>query len=122
MINDFLMVLMTQHLAEQTHFYKDILGLELIFDKQDTVGLGRHKKLFIVLRTDKAEDSHHQTEQKGPQIMTFKCQGSLDEYTEKISRSGFKVRNQLVLAEHPLQYLFIEDFDGNEICLEFILN
>jgi catechol-2,3-dioxygenase len=122
MILDLLVVLMTQNLSRQVHFYKNILDLELIFDNQDTVGLGKNKRLFIVLREDTSENSHHSLEHKGPQIITFKCQGDVEQYIEKIKKSGFRVRDTLKLPKHNAHYLFIEDYDGNEICLDFPLN
>ena len=121
MVLDFLVVLMTKNLSKQVCFYKDMLGLELIFDNRDAIGLGKDKRIFIVLREDKSENSHHLSEHKGPQIMTFKCQGDVDSYIEKIRRSGFNVRDTLKLPEYNTHYLFIEDYDGNEICLDFKL-
>ena len=118
MIQDFLIVLMTNNLPQQRHFYNDILGLDLLFDNTDTVGLGKQSQLFIVLREDNAKDSHHRSEQKGPQIMTFKCKGDIHDYAKKVSTSGFKVRDRLAIPEQRSQYLFIEDYDGNEICLD----
>lgn len=122
MILDFLVVLMTKNLSKQVHFYKDILDLELLFDNQDTIGLGKGKRIFIVLREDKSEKSHHLSEHKGPQIITFKCQGEIDQYIEKIKSSGFKIRDTLKLPKYNIHYLFIEDFDSNEVCLDFPLN
>ncbi|MEM9243251.1 MAG: VOC family protein [Pseudomonadota bacterium] len=119
MISDFSIVLMTRHLHEQASFYQNTLGLALIFDNQDTIGLGRDKRLFVILRKDTAEDSHHLAEQKGPVIMTFKCQGDIDDTIKKIKDDGYKVRDTLKLLEHNAHYLFIEDYDGNEICLDF---
>jgi len=72
MITDFLLLLMTKNLAAQLKFYRDLLNLELIFDNKDVVGLGQDSRLFIVLREDVSGDSHHLTEQKGPQIITFR--------------------------------------------------
>jgi catechol 2,3-dioxygenase-like lactoylglutathione lyase family enzyme len=122
MILDFLVVLMTKNLSKQIDFYKDLLGLDLIFDNQSTIGLGKDNRLFIVLREDQAEESHHSAEHKGPQIITFKCQGNANQHIEKISRSGFMVRDAVKLPEYNTHYLFIEDYDGNEICLDFPLN
>lgn len=122
MISDFLVVLMTTNLVEQVKFYKDLLQLELIFDNKDTIGLGKNGRIFIVLREDKAEDSHHLTKQKGPQIITFKCQGKLEQFNDVVKQAGYKVRDKLTIAEHNVQYLFIEDFDANEVCLDFPLS
>ena len=122
MILDFLVVVMTINLSKQLQFYKGMLDLEVIFDSQDTIGLGKNDRIFIILREDKSEDSHHLPEHKGPQIITFKCQGDINEYINKIRDSGFKVRDMLELPKHNMHYLFVEDFDGNEICLDFPLN
>lgn len=121
MILDFLVVLLTKHFCEQMSFYKNILELDLIFENQDSCGFGKNNRIFIVLKKDASDDSHHLTEHKGPQIITFKCKGNIDEYMNKIQNSGFKVRDTLELPEHHIHYLFIEDFDGNEICLDFKL-
>ena len=120
MILDFLVVILTKHLSEQLSFYKDILGLELIFDNQDGCGFGKDERLFIVLKKDTSEDSHHLAEHKGPQIITFKCNGNINQCikkfrTQDLKHSGFKVRDTLELPEHNTHYLFIEDYDGNEI-------
>lgn len=65
----------------------------LIDDNQDTIGLGQEGRLFIVLREDKDEDSHHLATQKGPQIITFKCHGNIDKTSNKIEQAGYKVRD-----------------------------
>lgn len=120
-ILDFLVVLMTKNLANQVHFYRDILDLEITFDNQDAVGLGKNNQLYIVLREDKSNKSHHLSEHKGPQIITFKCRGGIVQYIEKIKKSGFKVRDTVKLPTNNTHYLFAEDYDGNEICLHFAL-
>lgn len=122
MISDFLVVLMTKNLVDQVKFYKDLLQLELIFDNKDTIGLGKDGRIFVVLREDKTENSHHLANQKGPQIITFKCQGNLEQFSNVVKQAGYKVRDKLALSEHNVQYLFIEDFDANEICLDFPLS
>lgn len=122
MILDFLVVLMTKNLSNQVQFYKNVLDLKLIFDNQDTVGLGKNNRVFLVLREDKSEDSHHLSEHKGPQIITFKCQGEIEQQIEKIKKAGLRVRDTLKLPMHNTHYLFIEDYDRNEICLDFPLN
>lgn len=119
MVVDFLVVIMTKHLQEQLKFYQDALKLEQIFNRQETVGLGKAKRLFLVLREDKNKNSHHLTEQKGPQLLTFKCRGKVDDYIARIRNLGYKIRDTLQLPEHNTHYLFIEDYDGNEICLDF---
>ncbi len=122
MIIEFLLILMTRNLAKQASFYKDVLELDLQFEHQDTCGFGKHKQLFIVLRTDTSENSHHLAEHKGPQIITFKCHGDMEQYATKIKEAGFKIRDTLKLPEHHIHYLFTEDYDGNELCLSFTLN
>ena len=121
MIHDFLTVIMTKNLAEQQNFYQNILGLDLIFDNTDTLGFGKDDRLFVVLRQDSSANSHHLSEHKGPQILTFKCKGNVKEYAKKIKEAGFTIRDTVTLSEHNTQYLFIEDFDCNEICLDFPL-
>lgn len=122
MISDFFLVLVTKHVRKQLKFYKDLLQLELLFDNKDTIGVGKNGRLFIVLREDDTEESHHLTTQKGPQIITFKCEGNIEHYRRAVTQAGFKVRDELILPEHKIQYLFIEDYDGNEICLNFSPN
>ncbi len=122
MINDFLVVMMTKNLSQQLAFYQDVLGLEKIFENTDnnrTIGIGKNERSFVVLREDTSEESHHLAEQKGPQILTFKCQGDVAETQERITQAGFKVRHTLELPQYQSTYLFIEDFDGNELCLDF---
>src|SRR5580704_11943340 len=122
MILEFLLVLMTKNLNKQAHFYNDVLELELAFEHQDTIGLGKNGQIYIVLRQDTSEKSHHLSEHKGPQIITFKCEGDIEQYVTKIKQGGFKIRDTLKLPEHHVHYLFTEDYDGNEICLSFTLN
>ncbi|MCP3679081.1 MAG: hypothetical protein GY782_01895 [Gammaproteobacteria bacterium] len=62
MINDFLVVVMTKNLSQQLAFYQDVLGLEKIFENNDnsrTTGVGRGERIFVVLREDASEESHH---------------------------------------------------------------
>ncbi len=120
MIVDFLIVLLTRNISQQKIFYINALGLEILFDNQTTVGLGKKDRQFIVLREDISEGSHHLTEHKGPQLILFKCQGDIETYSDKIKKSGFKIRDTLQIPEHNINYLFIEDYDGNEICLDFV--
>lgn len=123
MITDFVVVLLTKNLPQQLTFYQQVLGLAQLFDNHDkhrTVGIGKEGRLFLVLREDVEENSHHLTEQKGPQILTFKCQGNVAETREKISAAGFKIRHTVELLQYHSTYLFIEDFDGNELCLDFL--
>lgn len=119
MIYDFLVVLMTKNLNRQLGFYRDFLGLEQHFDNGDTIGLGKQNRLFLALREDKDEDSHHLTTQKGPKLLTFRCEGLIEPYREKVDQAGYTVRDKLSLPDYDVEYLFIEDVEGNEICLEF---
>lgn len=121
MINDCIVVLMTQKLTEQKHFYLNTLGLDLVFDNTDTIGIGRGSNLFMVIREDHSENSHHVTEQKGPVIITFKCSGKLDATLQTIADAGYKIRDTVELPEHNTQFLFVEDAESNEICLDFPL-
>jgi catechol-2,3-dioxygenase len=120
MIKGFLVVLMTTNIGNQLKFYKDILGLDIISEHADTIGLGKNGSLYLVLRDDHEHDSHHLTEHKGPQIITFKCEGDLNISMEKIRSAGFKIRDNLRLPEYNSHYLFVEDADHNEVCLDFI--
>lgn len=72
-------------------------------------------------REDKTKDSRHLSDYKGPQIITLKCQGDIVQCIEKIKKLGFKVRDTVKIPIHNTHYLFIEDYDGNEICLDFPL-
>ena len=76
MILDFVVILLTKHIPEQIGFYKDMLELELLFENQNNYGFGKDKRLFIILKKDTLENSHHLTEHKGPQIISFKCNGT----------------------------------------------
>jgi catechol-2,3-dioxygenase len=119
MITNFTLVLMTKNLLQQTSFYKDILNLELIFSKKNMIGLGMNKRLFIVLQEEQSENSHHLSENKGHIIISFQCDGDIKTYKERIKEHGFKIRNTLHIIEQNIHYLFAEDYDGNEICLDF---
>ena len=119
MITSFMLVLMTKNLEEQIAFYHGTIGLDLVFHHLDSAGLGQHDQLYVILRKDTSANSHHLTEQKGPQIITFQCQGDLKRFSEKIKNAGYKIRNKLLLEEQDLEYLFVEDFDGNEVCFGF---
>lgn len=121
MISEFLLVLMTKNIEKQASFYKNVLELDLLFKHNGTCGFGKNKQVFIILRNDTAEISHHLADHKGPQIINFKCQGDADHYSSKIKQAGFKIRDTLKLPEHSIHYLFTEDYDGNEICLSFDL-
>jgi catechol 2,3-dioxygenase-like lactoylglutathione lyase family enzyme len=120
-IENILNVLMTKNLSAQLAFYKT-LGLELIFDNTDTFGLGINGKLFLVIREDKSSNSHHLVENKGPIILTFKCSGNANHYTEILKKAGIIFRGEVKLPEYKTHYIFIEDADNNELCLDFALS
>lgn len=121
LISNFILILMTKNLLKQREFYKDVLGLDVVFDEQNSTGYGKNGQLYIIIKEDESINSHHTTEHKGPQIITFECFGSTSEYTNKIKNAGFKVRDTLSLPAHNKHYLFVEDYDGNEVCLSFSL-
>lgn len=113
---------MTKNLGNQLDFYQDTLNLDLFFNRKDTIGLGKNQQLIIILQKEPSENSHHlsnNSENKGHGILTFKCEGDLDAYAEQIKKNGFKIRGTLKLPEKNIDYLFVEDYDGNEICLDF---
>ena len=119
---DFFIILMTNNLKQQAHFYQNVLGLDLQFEHQDSIGLGKNHQLYILLKSDISKNSHHLSEHKGPQIITFKCQGIMQDYLNKIKQTGFRIRDTLELSDINQYYFFIEDFDHNEICLNFDSN
>ncbi len=121
MITDFLVVIMTRQLKGQLSFYQNLLDLDIVFDNGDTLGLGRGEQLYVVLREDNTADSHHLADHKGPQILTFKCDDTIENMVAKLETQNFKVRTRLPLPDYDCEYLFVEDFDGNEICLDFVL-
>src|SRR3990167_7363850 len=116
---EFFVILMTKNLEEQQSFYQNIIGLDVIFQTQDAVGLGHEGKEFLILKYDLSENSHHLSEHKGPSIITFQVTGSMSTWHDKIKLNGFKIRDHLILPEHKSSFLFVEDYEGNEICLSF---
>lgn len=119
MIKSFCAVLMTTNLENQKKFYTEILGLTELFCKNEVVGLGDLGQLYIVLRQETDINSHHQKENKGPIILTFQVD-SVDKNTimTRLVQGGLVIRDTLEIPEHNIDYLFIEDCDGNEICLD----
>lgn len=120
MVKAFCAVLVTHQLSKQLAFYTETLGLNLLFDNGDTLGLGIDSTLCIVLRRETNPNSHHQKENKGPIIMTF--QMDIKDKTDVLQRlrtGGYTLRSMLELPEHNTEYHFIEDADGNELCLDF---
>jgi hypothetical protein len=121
MISDLFVVVLTKQLSNQLKFYQGTLGLDLIYNNNGAIGLGKDGRVFIILRRDNSKDSHHLTVQKGPQIISFQCKGNANSYIDKIKKSGCTIRDILKLPEYKTLCLFIEDFDKNEICLAFNL-
>lgn len=115
MLKSFIAVLVTRKLREQFNFYQQALGLELLFDNNDTLGLGLNGQLLIVLRKETNANSHHEQENKGPIILTFQFPPTdKTDLLDKLDSLGVKLRGQ-----HQKIYYFIEDYDGNELCLDF---
>lgn len=120
-IENCISVVVTKNLAAQTKFYKETLNLETTFDNIDTIGFGKDSQLFIVLRKEITQNSHHNTENKGAVIITFKCFGSPLDCINKLKQTGTLVRNEVKLPDYNSHFVFIEDADGNEVCLDFPL-
>lgn len=121
MIHDLQLVIMTKNIEGQLKFYKSFLGLNVLFQEENAVGLGINEKLHVILRQDTQEQSHHLDEQKGPVIMTFSVDDeyALSDFKNLIHMSQYKLRNELIIEEYSVYYLFIEDHDQNEVCLSF---
>lgn len=116
---DCYVILMTKKFTEQRQFYQNIIGLEVHFEMHDAIGLGRDRKIFLLLKKDLSEDSHHLSKHKGASIITFKVAGTIDEWRNKMVLNQLKIRDQLLLPEYQSGFLFVEDYEGNEICLVF---
>lgn len=115
------MVLMTQKLAEQKHFYTETLDLDLVFDNDDTIGVGRGDDIFVVIREDTVDEHHHVSKHPGSAIITFKCDGDIEDYKRRLTEDNFKIKDIVQLPEHNTEFLFVEDAEANEICLDFPL-
>jgi len=119
MIKSFCVVLVTKNLEQQLTFYKDIIGLEEFFNQDNTIGLGYDNRLHIVLRAEYNPNSHHQQENKGPIIITFQVEEeSKDLIMSRLVKEGHTIRDTLALPQYDSEYIFIEDVDGNELCLD----
>ena len=119
MIKSFCVVLVTKNLEQQLTFYKDIIGLEEFFNQDNTIGLGYDNRLRIVLRAEYNPNSHHQQENKGPIIITFQVEEeSKDLIMSRLVKEGHTIRDTLALPQYDSEYIFIEDVDGNELCLD----
>ncbi|WP_367606754.1 VOC family protein [Legionella sp. W05-934-2] len=119
MIKAFCAVLVTKNFKEQLTFYKEVIGLTEFFNQDNTAGLGVNNQLHIVLRIEDNPESHHLKENKGPIILTFQINsGDRDALLSRIENGGYKIRDKLELPNYGSEYIFIEDFDGNELCLD----
>lgn len=120
-INDFILVLMTRNLSKQVDFYTKILGLELLFNVKSVAGIGKNSRPFLVIKQDDSANSHHLVENKGASIITFKTSGEAGAVRDELESNGVTIRDEVKVTEIKSHYIFIEDFDGNEICLDFEL-
>jgi len=75
--------------------------------------------LHIVLKAEYNPDSNHQQENKGHIIITFQVEQEVKELIlSRLIKEGHKIRDTLSLPQHGSEYIFIEDIDGNELCLD----
>lgn len=119
MIKSSCVVLVTKNLEEQLHFYKSVIGLDEFFNQDNVIGLGCGKSLHIVLRFEDNPNSHHQQENKGPIIISFQVgEESKDLIMSRLVEGGHTIRDTLSLPQYDSEYIFIEDVDGNELCLD----
>lgn len=99
-------------------FYSEVLGLKTIFDEDDTIGLGIDDRLCVMLRLEDNPASHHQQENKGPVIISFGvCKGKADDLFRRMDRHNIKRRGEVKVESISKTLYFIEDPDGNEVCL-----
>ena len=119
MIKSFCVVLVTKNLEHQFSFYKDVIGLQEFYNQDNTIGLGSDGRLHIVLKAEYNPDSHHQQENKGPIIITFQVEQEGKELIlSRLIKGGHIIRDTLSLPQYGSEYIFIEDVDGNELCLD----
>lgn len=111
-------VLVTKNLQAQRDFYRDILSLEVNFENDEVVTLGREDVLELVIRKDQEGESHHRldADNKGPFIPTFRFEMSAKEIEKKLPKGSY--RGKYVDKYGESTFLFIEDADKNEICLD----
>lgn len=109
---------MTKNLKAQRDFYKDILSLEVNFENDEVVTLGREDVLELVIRQDQEDEGHHRVEgeNKGPFIPTFRFEISAGEIEKRLPKGSY--RGKYVDRHGESTFLFIEDADKNEICLD----
>lgn len=121
MIESFCIVLVTKNLTDQTEFYTNVLDLKQLFEYDDTIGLGIGDNLCVVLRYEDTSDSHHEQENKGPIIITFRTStDNKDKIMNRVKTGGYKIRSMVELPDYGSEYHFVEDADGNEVCLDFV--
>jgi len=115
---EFYVTLMTKSLLEQKKFYSELMSLDIIFESEDAIALGKEHKIFLLLKYDANENSHHLAEHKGASILTFKVPETLEYWKNKAQTNEIKIRDNLVLPQYKTSYLFLEDHEGNELCLQ----
>lgn len=119
MIEDCIIVIMTNNISSQLKFYEEFIGLKVVFNRVSEIGLGLHDRLIMIIKQGVSDDTHHSPLHKGPILISFKCLISIDECKNNLIRLNMKVRGERDIPEHGVHYLFIEDPDGNELCLRF---
>lgn len=116
MVLDFYAVLETQNMQKQIDFYRNLLGLDVIFSDEKSVGLGLYDELYLVLR--KRKKGLYFSNSSCPQYLAFKCQEDQKSIEFEVRRHGYKVVKSCTSSDCDMGCLLIEDFDGNKVCLD----
>jgi len=122
MVDDCIIVIMTNNIGSQLAFYNNMLGLEIIFNRMSEIGLGIHGRLVMIIKQGVSSDSHHSPLHKGPILISFKCNQGIDDCKQILKHNNVMLRGERDVPEYNVRYLFIEDPDGNELCLRFYSN
>lgn len=118
MVLDFYTVLETSNISKQLDFYRNFLGLDLIFTSEKVVGLGLYDELYLILREGKREKRLNSLNSDIPPTLVFKCQENQKELEFEVRRHGYKIVESCTPSSRcGADCLLIEDIDGNKVCL-----
>jgi hypothetical protein len=120
MISSLNFTIVTTDLDNLIPFYRDILKIPMKNYIKNKVAIFRLNGMQFQIYEQKSPYSHHKKDDdnKGTVVIGFSVSGPLESIREELKSKDVKIRSEIIKDQNsPIDMLFIEDFDGNEICL-----
>lgn len=114
-VNEPHFTIVTDNLERAMSFYRNVLRIPLSHYIENIVAIFDSKGFQFQIYQEHDKNNHHiNSDSKGRIIIGFNVLQPLDGIKKSLKKQNVKIRDHIYV---PIEMLFIEDYDGNEVCL-----